>query len=883
MSFKIKNILVFILAIFIFSSCSNKTADFKRVESKGLSKKAAEHRAKYISDVEYNFSVDLSKADESDSYSGVSAINFNLKKPVNFTIDFVKGEVITLIINKKKIDKFEKNDHFIAIDKEHLLKGANSIAISFNQEYSTTGSGLYKFTDAEDDNTYVYTDFEPYDANDFVPLFDQPNLKATYSLNVLVPDSWKVISSVKENRKAIRDKSVQWFFPKSEKFSTYIFPLHAGPYSVWRKNAKVNGREIPMGLFARKSLATYVRPDFWFKITESGFNYFENYFSTKYPYQKYDQILVPDFNSGAMENVAAVTFNERNVSRDKKPLRAQRAALANVIMHEMAHMWFGNLVTMNWWNDLWLNESFATFMANSATYDATEFKEAWLTFFNRTKQWAYSEDQWRTTHPIEAEIASTEVALTNFDGITYGKGASSLKQLVFLIGVENFKKGLASYFSKYAEKNTELKDFISELQKNTKEDLSQWTKLWLQKEGLNSVKSKINCSDEGILKDITFEQGFVSGKEVLRPHKTKIALWTSSSVEEKPSYIFDFKYEGKSNVWKPSKSLKCPVAVFPNWEDHDYVKVVLDEKSLKAFSGKLSKIESPLLRSQVWASLWSMVRMAELEPKKMHEIVLNQMAQENDNVILISALNQIIGVGGYSDLYYYYKENDLAKKDKQAVVDFFKAQMIKTSDLDAKKIFFTGWVYLATEKSLASVKSCLKKCDFNIGFEIDPDRRWLLIQKLAEYRDKDFNKVLKAELKNDKSRNAQLYALSSKVLYSKDKKEWLSKIFDKDSSEEFALKEKMAIMRSIVPDSQKESYLGLIEESFNTFSSKINNEPSRIQRSFGYYFAPYFCGDKKSKSNLSDSLIKKSDWSPSFKKTLLQGLDREERCLKIKS
>jgi len=277
MNFKIKNILLLVLSTGLFYGCS-KNSNFKREDVKGLSKKASEHRAKHVSNVNYTFSIDLSKANDSDSYSGVSSINFNLDEPVDLTVDFVKGEVVTLIVNKKKIEGFDKNDHFIRISKEDLVTGLNSIAVSFNQDYSKTGSGLYKFTDTEDKSTYVYTDFEPYDANKFVPLFDQPNLKAKYSLNVLVPDTWKVISSVQENRKAIRDKSVQWFFPESQKFSTYIFPMHAGPYSVWRKNAQVNGREIPMGLFARKSLASYVKPEFWFEITENGFNYFEEYF-----------------------------------------------------------------------------------------------------------------------------------------------------------------------------------------------------------------------------------------------------------------------------------------------------------------------------------------------------------------------------------------------------------------------------------------------------------------------------------------------------------------------------------------------------------------------------------------------------------------------------
>ncbi len=858
-------------------SCTQK--EVVRENKKGLYQKDASFRSENIREVSYNFSINLSKANESETYSGVSTIGFELVKPINLSVDFVKGSVEAVIVNKQEVKDFTKNDNFILIPKKHMKKGKNTVAVSFTKEFSKTGSGLYRFKDETDNKVYVYTDFEPYDANEFAPLFDQPDLKAKYTLNVVTPDDWKVISSVQENKKAILENGVHWFFPESAKFSTYIFPLHAGPYKVWRKSAEVNGRTIPMGLFARQSLAKFVKPEFWFKITESGFKYFENYFSTPYPYTKYDQVIVPDFNSGAMENVAAVTFNERTVSRDAKPLRAQRHGLANVIMHEMAHMWFGNLVTMSWWNDLWLNESFATFMANSATHEATEFKEAWLMFFNRTKQWAYSTDQWRTTHPIEADIDSTEVALTNFDGITYGKGASSLKQLVFLIGVENFKKGLASYFKKFAEKNTKLTDFMGELQKNTKENLSGWTTAWLQKEGLNSVKAVPVCK-EGKLKRIDFNQGFVSGLDVLRPHKTRVAIWTKSNVVEAPDKEFNFKYDKKVSSWKPEKEMNCPSAVFPNWDDHDYVKVVLDEKSLKSFSKDLGKISNPLLRSQVWASLWSMVRMAELKPEKMHEIIVSQLNDEKDSTVLNSVTGQISGGGSYQRLYYYYTDKEQAKKDRNEVASFFKNHIAKTDDTDLKKILFGSWITMSTDKDLASVKSCLTKCDFDLGFEIDQDRRWWLITKLAVYRSQAFEKSLKEELKRDKSRRAELSALSSRVLYSKDKKQWLDKIFSKD--EKLALKEKNAILGGIVPSTQREGYLDFIDESFNEYSKKIDELPARLQRSFAYTFSPYYCGSIKPKESLSEKEIRDSKWSPGVKKALLQRLDVEERCLKIK-
>lgn len=867
----LKTIIITIMAISFFATIGcfeNKN----KVEDKfGLSSEKSVARKKAISNVSYDIEIDISKAQNESIYSGRVQLDFNYSGAKEIDIDFAEGKVLKVSANGNELDpKKVYTKYRIKLDPKVLKEGVNSVSVHFEQNFSKTGSGFYRFKDLQDDKVYLYTDFEPYDANRFAPLFDQPNLKATYKLKVKAPLDWQVISSKKETGVSKKEEWSEWSFPESKKFSTYIFSLHAGPYKVWEKTAKVNDKKIPMRLFARLSLAKFVKPDFWFEITESGFNFFESYYSTPYPYYKYDQVLVPDFNSGAMENVASVTFNEFFVSREKKPSRSSRRGLANTILHEMAHMWFGNLVTMNWWNDLWLNESFATYSAYVASHEATKFKESWLSFFVRTKQWSYSEDQWRTTHPIEAKIPNTNVATSNFDGITYGKGASSLKQLVFLIGEDNFKKGLKDYFTKYAEKNTELKDFMGSLQNYTKEDLSQWTEFWLRSAGLNGIAATPVC-EKGSLKSVSFVQSIVSGDEKMRPHKTKVALWTENKITSEPDHIFELRYSENKKVWKPEKKdMSCPKAIYPNWEDHDYVSVTLDTKTLEQAMTDLGDVKDDLFRAQLWSSLWEMFKFGKIKPSVMHELLIKNLEKEKEQTVLSGAVYNL------TPLYYY-----LGDQEKLAMVEKLKSLTVSSTDLDNKKTFFEAWLDLADKNSMKDIQSCLSGCNFEAGVEISPDRRWSIVKKLAALRWPDTPKLLKSELEEDNGRRAQLSALSAEVLFADqdEKANWVKKAL---TDKELKLQDKFYILGAIGSTDQREENLNLKAKTFKLYSKELVDLLTRLQRSFAYTFAPYYCGDLEVDEPLTEKMIDKSEWSFGVKKALKQRLDVEERCLKIK-
>ncbi|MCW8831975.1 MAG: M1 family aminopeptidase, partial [Colwellia sp.] len=379
-----------------------------RAENKYLTQAQAFKRSARVSKVSYALHFELT-GDE--SFSATSIINFELNDNSEpLTVDLSEAHIASLVINGKAVikERLNKsyNNWFITLPAEQLNKGANTVTVNFTRKHSTNGEGLHRFKDPVDDKVYLYSHFEPAAAQQMFALFDQPDLKATFEMTVSAPKDWTVFSATKESKVSGQGEVNIWHFPKSQKLSPYNFSLHAGPYRMWQDNSG----KYPLRLFARQSVAKQITPKHWFTYTQQGFEFFDDYFAIDYPFKKYDQVLVPDFLYGAMENAAAVTFAEGSFLTNGEMSQSRRQRLASVIMHEMAHQWFGNLATMKWWNGLWLNESFAAFMATLATSEATEFDHAWRSFYAHGKQSAYRADQRITTHPIEVPVPSSKNA-----------------------------------------------------------------------------------------------------------------------------------------------------------------------------------------------------------------------------------------------------------------------------------------------------------------------------------------------------------------------------------------------------------------------------------------------------------------------------------------
>ncbi|MFD1048683.1 aminopeptidase N, partial [Kibdelosporangium lantanae] len=368
------------------------------------------------------------------------------------------------------------------------LAETNELVVRAKCRYMNTGEGLHRFVDPVDDAVYLYTQFETADAKRMFTCFDQPDLKAVYTLTVTAPHDWKVVSNYPlENSEETEGGALTHRFATTDRMSTYLVALIAGPYAEWRDVfTEEGGPDIPLGIYCRNSLAPHMDPERLFAETKQGFAFYHKSFGVRYPFGKYDQLFVPEFNAGAMENAGAVTFAEDYVFRSRVT-RYMYERRNETLLHEMAHMWFGDLVTMRWWDDLWLNESFATFASVLAQAEATEYKQAWTNFANIEKSWAYRQDQLPSTHPVAADIKDLQDVEVNFDGITYAKGASVLKQLVAYVGEDNFLSGLRVYFAKHAWTNATLADLLAALEEASGRDLSWWSAQWLETTGLNSL------------------------------------------------------------------------------------------------------------------------------------------------------------------------------------------------------------------------------------------------------------------------------------------------------------------------------------------------------------------------------------------------------------
>ncbi|MBC7543008.1 MAG: aminopeptidase N [Candidatus Sericytochromatia bacterium] len=590
-------------------------------------------RARIVSQLAYD--LQFTFEDAKDHYSGQATITFACTpKPGDLTLDYTGGQVRSVVINGMTVP-VRYNKAYIVLPGT-ALKAHNSVTVTFDSAFDTGGVGMTRFVDPADQRTYIYSDFEPYGAHHLFPCFDQPDLKGTYTVRVDGPKDWEVITNVPTAKVYLKHQTRRTVFAKTPPLSTYLFALHTGQYISWHGMAG----DIPMGIYARASLAKSMVSDTIFETTRKGLDFYGKYFDFAYPFGKYDQVFVPELPEGAMENPGAVTMNENMIYRHQVTA-SDRFDRDDTILHEMAHMWFGDLVTMNWWNGLWLNESFATYMASLSQATLTSpHGDSWAMFF-KTKEWAYDTDDRVTTHPIETQIDDTNAATENFDGITYGKGASVMKQLAFYLGPDAFRDGVRTYFKRHAYKNTTLPDFMGALQTQSKHDLSAWTSQWLKSAGLNTVEPAVLCSD-GKIQAVTLTQTSASGETVGRPHRTEVGLFDlSPDGRLRLRETVPAGYDGSETAVAALTGKPCAPLLFANVHDQDYAKVRLDSASLQTVKERLSTIEDPFIRQQLWSVLWYMVRDQKLDVISYVDLLKRHLPAEANALVVESQLGRL--------------------------------------------------------------------------------------------------------------------------------------------------------------------------------------------------------------------------------------------------
>jgi aminopeptidase N len=704
-----------------------------------LSRAEAKERADHLYVNSYVVTLDVTKGEE--TFYSKSEVSFTCNKPGFATfIDAVGRSVISATLNGVAVDTSNFDGESIFLTN---LAADNLLVIEIEAEYSKSGEGLQRSVDPSDGEVYLYSQGETAHIRNMFPCFDQPALKATFSLTVTTPGHWEAVSNNPVESKVAKGDLVEWKFSTTPRIATYLDALIAGPYSSVHDVYK-GQKEIPMGIYCRKSMMQYLDPEDIFLITKQGFEYFEKTFGLAYPFEKYDQIAVVDFNFGAMENAGAVTFREDVlVFRSHMPDKAYLSR-ANTILHEMAHMWFGDMVTMSWWDDLWLNESFAEWSSYLALSEATRFKGAWSEFNSARKNWAYRQDQLVSTHPIIADMVDMEAVNANFDGITYAKGASVLQQLVAHVGRPQFIAALQKYFAKHAWGNTTLEDLLVELEATSGRKLESWVNTWLQTAGVNTLRPALEIEGD-VYKSITIKQEtplVPADSKELRPHRLAVGLYDikGDSLQLRKSVELDVA--GAATVVADLAGEKVADLLLINDRDLSYAKLRFDDRSIATLKTHLGKFDDALARALCWASIWDMHRDAEISSADFLEIALNGLAGETDDAIVNIVLMQL-----NTSVEAYAKDSNRAAYREQLADGLWALTQSSAPGSDLQLLISRAFAINAhTAEQTAKIRELLN--GGVPGLKVDTDLRWYFLIALTE-RGATTRGELDAELAKD--------------------------------------------------------------------------------------------------------------------------------------
>ncbi len=778
--------LALIIAVLMLG-CSPSTPETPATAASGpreadgaLTRAHAEERAARVSEVSYGLEITLDPA--LDHFAGSVEIAFQLSDTEReLTVDFVEGEIANLIVNGTAVND-AYNGYFVTLPAANLVKGSNTVSMDYTHPWSNDGSGLYRYDDKEDGNVYVYTDLEHYDAHRWLPHFDQPDIKATFAYTVHAPAGWHVISTKRET--SIEAGAVEgmktWTFPPSPVMSSYIISLHAGPYAMW-EDADFR---YPLRIFARQALAKYMDEEVWFEATRGSFDVLDAYYDLPYPYEKYDQIVVPDFNAGAMENIAAVTFNESYIERDGRD-RDEHLRLTSVIAHEMAHMWFGDLVTMRWWNGLWLNESFASYMGTFAA-DSLGFDEAWDEFGLRGKTGAYRTDASITTHAVETPVENTDEVYDNFDAISYSKGASTLRQVAFLIGEEKFRDGIRIYLARHRDGNTSLEDFIDALGEAAGQDLTEWGKEWLYTPGVNTIQAEYSCSD-GLVSAFALTQAAPADYPVLRTQRVQVGLYNESNGVVKTSHVIPVTYTGARTEVSEAVGKPCPTLVFPNHGDYGYVVVDLDPQARENLAANIAGLEDSYQRVMFWGTLFESTRAGTIPVTEYLDVVLSSAGDETNRTAIKKIYRDAGSVLDY--LLMMGDDGSDAFANYAPRVEHLIWQRVKSAKGDEVTLLFDLYRAAAvSDEGVARLVALLDGKASVPGLVIDQDRRWEILQTMSGNGWNDVRQRAEAELERDKSARARRRMLAIDVAYpdAENKAKYLDDLFDPESKMSYA-------------------------------------------------------------------------------------------------
>lgn len=848
-----------------------------------LSELEAIARKERVSNIAYTLEIDL--ASETESYAGTVIANFDLAtNTAPLDIDFTGGTINQVTVNGESVTP-NYNGFYVLLPSSELVVGANEVVIEYSHPFDQDGTGLHKFVDPEDDNVYLYTYLWPYYSNRLFPNFDQPNLKATYELTVHADPSWQVVSAMTEDSVTTENNVATWHFPQSEKFSSYIFSLHAGPYKVWEDTAG----EVPIRLMARQSLAQYVQVEEWMTYTKSGLAHYDEYFDIPYPFVKYDQIIVPDFLIGAMENVAAVTFSESYVDRGaSNRFNSQRRA--STILHEMAHMWFGDLVTMNWWNGLWLNESFATLMSSIAVFEATEFDDLWHDFYLSENLTAIAADSAVSTHPIEVEVASSNDFFNVFDAITYDKGASVLNQLSHYIGRENFRLGVSNYLKEHSWGNTDLADFMSALSNQARIDLGPWADDWMYEAGVNQIEARYSCEANEI-DSFAILQTAPSAHPTLRSQRVQLGLFASNDSDEIAPYAsIPIEINSAETQVPEAIGLPCPELALPNYEGWGYATIKLDSRSIDSLisDAALAKTNDPLLRSMFWTAMFDAPSNQQLEQAQLLEMLITSLPLEQNDRIMRQTLSELVGRFNRLERLGPSYEAELTTYGVMAEEQLWTLVLAGVNEANTQSestlnLRLNNYISLArSDAALDNLIGLLNDEIEILGLNVGQGLRWRIIERLANRNHPQAVALLQSEQTSDPSDAGRRAAIAAESALpdAAVKQAWLNRILDTENP--LPLSNLRASMTSLFPPGQEQFQLELLPQMTANLEALGQTRDNYYLRTYGQALFAGIC-DQQGLDIISRAVASPDSLGATLYRFMSENVEDAENCVAEKA
>ncbi|PYS81618.1 MAG: peptidase M1 [Acidobacteria bacterium] len=877
--------LRFLLTLFLFTLMCGAAYSFNGQAGTpkpepGVPRELARWRAEHYRDVRY--ALDISIFPGEDLLKGRAKINVTLDAEAgDLVLDWrvikadadPRSRVSDITANGKKIDDAQFAGEHIVIPRAHLVTGANTVEMNFESPVSTSGSAVTRYLDREDNSEYIYSLFVPSDASTTFPCFDQPDLKARFSLNVGTLTAWNVITNTVAETVTRSGTNSFWHFRETEPLSTYQFAFAAGPFAEFKDDASPYGTR----LFVRKSKAERTKRELTevFRLNREGLKFYEGYFGHKFPFPKYDLVLVPEFAYGGMEHAGATFLREDAVLFPSDPTSADFAARAETMLHEAAHQWFGDLVTMRWFDDLWLKEGFATFMAYKAIEALMPEYNAWKLFHLRTKPLAYLTDVTKGTTPIFQEIPNLSAAKSAYGNIVYRKAPSMLRQAEFYLGPQQFQRAIQLFVKEHAYANATWEDLVRAFERTSGRRLDAWAAGWVKRRGMADVRVRWSADARGLINRFEIEESDVLGEGGSWPMSVKVLL-APDAPGARPEVINVTLHGAGTTRVAEAIGKRRPAFVFANFEDYGYGRFLLDGASRAELLKNLGAVKDDFLRALLWDSLWDSVREAELAPSDFIALAVREAPNEHDDVMLGFILARA------QTAFTRYLSEEQRKATGPQLLRALEDGMPNAKTVGERITYFRTFREVA--ESAAARDSLLKIMRGEVvvpGMTLRSRDRFDIIRALVASGDERAPALLKRQSDEDKTDDARRYAYAALAAWpdAATKKKYFDQYAnDKDIAESW-------IEASLGPFNtprQSELTLPYLEPALSELPALKRTRKIFFVNGWLAAFIGGQCSER-AVSSVRDFLAREAQLDRDLRLKVLEASDGLERCVRIRA